>query len=88
MADTIGTQLPEFVTDHLGKEVRPGDHIVYAIRSGDTAAMNHGTVLNFQFSKATYYAPILKIKIQGPHKDQRPSLIEEQHKRFAKVEAP
>jgi len=81
--------IPEFVIDHLGKEVRPGDYVVYAVRSGNTGAMEHGTVVGFQFSKPKYWdTQILKIKIQGPHADRRPSLIEEQHKRFAKVEPP
>jgi hypothetical protein len=52
--------------------------------------MEHGTVVGFQFSKQSYsyQRRLLKIKVQGPHADRRPSLIEEQHKRFAKVEAP
>lgn len=81
--------IPEFVTDHLGKEVRPGDYVVYAVRAGNTGEMEQGTVVGFQYSKPQHFTTqILKIKIQGPHADRRPSLIEERHKRFAKVVAP
>lgn len=82
--------LPEFVTDHVGNEVRPGDTIVYAIRAGDTAAMSYGVVTNFQWPKSQSYGdPVLKIKLfKGNDRfgDPTHSLIEERHKRFAKIE--
>ncbi len=84
--------IPEYVIDHVGQKVYPGDYIAYAVRAGDTAAMGTGEVLNFQFPKQTSYGGwsnnVLKIKLQGPHADRRPSLIEEYHKRFAKVARP
>lgn len=84
--------IPEYVTDHIGQRVYPGDFIAYAVRAGDTAAMGTGEVLNFQFPKQRTYSTwsnnILKIKLQGPHADRRPSLIEEVHKRFVKIARP
>lgn len=84
--------IPEYVTDHIGQRVYPGDYIAYAVRSGDTADMGTGEVLNFQFPKQQTYSTwsnnILKIKLQGPNLSARPSLIEEVHKRFVKIARP
>lgn len=84
--------IPEYVTDHLGHKVYPGDYIVYGVRSGNTGGMESGTVVGFQFPKQHSYSTwsnnILKIKVQGSRADRRPSLIEEVHKRFAKVAHP
>lgn len=84
--------IPEYVTDHIGQRVYPGDFIAYAVRAGDTAAMGTGEVLNFQFPKQQTYATwsnnVLKIKLQGPNQSKRPSLIEEVHKRFVKIARP
>jgi hypothetical protein len=83
--------LPEFVTDLIGREVRPGDRIVYAVRVGNSAEMFSATVNNFQWPKAKPYGnqPILKMKLlTGQDRFGEPtySLIEEVHKRFAKIE--
>jgi hypothetical protein len=84
--------LPESVTDNVGREVRPGDHIVYAVRDGNTAEMSHAVIENFQWPKTATYGdrqPILKIKLlTGQDRFGEPtySLIEERHKRFAKIE--
>lgn len=94
MSEHTYPNIPEYVTDHLGQKVYPGDFIVYAVRAGNTGAMESGTVLSFQFPKQQSYSSwantnnVLKIKVQGPHADRRPSLIEEVHKRFAKVARP
>ncbi len=84
--------IPEYVIDHLGQKVYPGDFIVYAVRAGNTGDMESGEVLNFQFPKQQSYGGwsnnVLKIKVQGPNLSRRPSLIEEYHKRFAKVARP
>lgn len=82
--------IPDFVPDHVGNEVRPGDTIVYAIRAGDTAAMRFGVVQNFQYPKDQQYkynSTILKIKVLDPITEKN-SVIEQGHKRYAKVVLP
>jgi hypothetical protein len=83
--------IPEFVIDHIGQEVRPGDAIVYAVREGDTAAMRSGVVQNFQFPKQKTYASwgnnVLKIKVLDPISGRK-SVIEQHHRRYAKVVLP
>lgn len=84
--------LPEFVTDNVGREVRPGDHIVYAVRVGNSAEMYSAVIKNFQWPKTATRGeqkPVLKIKLitgQDSFGDPYYSLIEEVHKRFAKIE--
>lgn len=82
--------IPDFVPDHVGNEVRPGDTIVYAIRAGDTAAMRFGIVQNFQYptdQKYSYNAHVLKIKVLDPLSEKK-SVIEQGHMRYAKVVLP
>lgn len=82
--------IPEFVTDHLGNKVYPGDFIVYAVRSGNTGEMCSGIVQNFQFPQQQQYSfnkHVLKIKVKNPLTEKN-SVIEESHKRFAKAVLP
>jgi hypothetical protein len=90
MTTYIYPDIPEFILDHIGNEVRPGDFIVYAVRNGDTAAMRSGFVQNFQYpkdQKYSYNAKILKIKVKDPI-TEKTTTIEQSHKRFAKVILP
>jgi hypothetical protein len=83
-------QLPEFVLDKLGQEVRPGDRIVYGSGRGD---LSEGIVLNFQYSSkgvtmwnyetGTWYDGPLKLKISTPNEQK--VTIEATRKHFAKV---
>lgn len=82
--------IPEFVIDHVGNEVRPGDFIVYAVRAGNTGAMCSGTVVNFQYPKdqqVSYNKHNLKIKVKDPI-TEKASVIEQGHLRYAKVVLP
>lgn len=82
--------IPEFVIDHLGNKVYPGDFIVYAVRAGNSGAMCSGVVQNFQYPKEQKYSynrHVLKIKVMDPTTEAK-SVIEESHKRFAKVFLP
>jgi hypothetical protein len=84
-------EIPEFVIDHIGNEVRPGDFIVYAVRSGNTGEMCSGEVVGFQYprdaDKHSWAKHNLKIKVKDPLLD-RASVIEQSHKRYAKVVLP
>jgi hypothetical protein len=83
--------IPEFVIDHVGNEVRIGDYIVYAVRSGNTGAMCSGYVEGFQYprdaDKHSFSRHNLKIKVKDPLQG-RAATIEQNHKRFAKVVLP
>jgi hypothetical protein len=84
--------LPEFVTDNVGREVRPGDHVVYCTRVGNSAEMFRAEIVQFQWPKTATRGdqkPVLKIKLKtGSDRfgDPTYSLIEEAHKRFAKID--
>lgn len=57
-------EIPEFVLDQRGDEVRVGDTIAYAVLLGRSAALSIGTVLGFQYTKSDWN-PELKVKVQG-----------------------
>jgi hypothetical protein len=85
-------EIPDFIIDHVGNEVRVGDYIVYAVRSGNTGAMCSGYVEGFQYPKdaergRSYAIHNLKIKVKDPLQD-RAATIEQSHLRYAKVVLP
>lgn len=60
--------IPEFVLDQLGQEVRVGDTIAYSVLLGRSASISIGTVLDICWSKAPSYGvgeQELKVKVQG-----------------------
>jgi hypothetical protein len=57
-------EIPEFVLDQRGDEVRVGDTIAYAVLLSRSASLSIGTVLGFQYTK-TQWDPELKVKVQG-----------------------
>lgn len=91
-----GLELPEFVIDHLGREVRVGDQIAYATLLGRSADVSVSEVLGFQWSKSD--SPVLKIRVRGTHlsmgwrdmpsriTQKEPSSIHAGFRRFVKLE--
>jgi hypothetical protein len=80
--------VPEFALDAQAVEVRPGDRIAYAVRHGDSAALQLGTVLALQWSKTQYGEPELKLKVQAErvkYRDQRPGYLHANLRRFVKI---
>lgn len=82
---TEAPELPEFVLDHLGQEVRVGDTIAYGVMSGYSATLSVSEVLGFQWTSSEWN-PALKIKVQGTDgsagRKKNPGLIEARFKRF------
>jgi len=92
-------EIPEFVLDQRGDEVRVGDTIAYAVLLDRSASLSIGTVLGFQYNKAEYSTPYLKIKVQGYEpwnsysdrsKDgktlKKPGYLRASFRRFVKIE--
>lgn len=69
----MDNELPEFVLDHLGNEVRIGDTIVYAALLGRSATVSVSEVLGFSWSEG--YNPTLKIKVQGTERTGRDKVL-------------
>lgn len=58
-------EIPDFVLDQRGDEVRVGDTIAYAVLLSRSASLSIGTVLDFQYTKGENSSPYLRIKVQG-----------------------
>jgi len=80
--------VPESVLDAQGAKVHAGDRIAYAVRIGDSAGLQLGTVLAVQWSKTGYGEPELKLKVQQErvkYRGQRPGYLHANLKRFIKL---
>lgn len=92
-------EIPEFVLDQRGDEVRVGDTIAYAVLLDRSASLSIGTVLGFQYSKPSWGKPELKVKVQGyepwsSYSDRngdgqtlkKPGFLHASFRRFVKIE--
>lgn len=97
MADEL--EIPDFVLDQRGDEVRVGDTIAYSVLLGRSASLSIGTVLGFQHTKSEYSTPYLRIKVQGyepwsSYSDRsgegktlkKPGYLRASFRRFVKIE--
>ncbi|AYN58511.1 hypothetical protein HOU70_gp30 [Arthrobacter phage Liebe] len=87
------TEAPDFVLDHLGREVRVGDRIAYAVLAGRSASLSTATVLGIQLSNPAYGDPQVKLKVQGRIRrydgemvDKAPGLLYASYRRFVKLD--
>lgn len=98
MESTPEQEIPEFVLDQRGDEVRVGDTIAYSVLLGRSAALSIGKVLGFQYTK-TEWNPQLKVKVQGYEawsewrekrdeglKLKKPGFLHAEFRRFVKIE--
>lgn len=84
---------PDFVLDHLGREVRVGDRIAYAVLAGRSASMSTAEVLAIQLSEPTYGEPAVKLKVQGTIRRydgtmtvKQPGYLYASYRRFVKID--
>lgn len=73
--------------DHLGVVVEPGDRIVVAFRSGDSAEIRTGYIRGYG-TKKSYYSPtgeMLLLDVEWEKGYVKNSKIETSHKRFVKI---
>lgn len=99
MSEDEAQELPEFVLDQRGDEVRVGDTIAYAVLLSRSASLSIGTVLGFQYTKSDWDVPKLKVKVQGfepwsSYSDRsgegktlkKPGFLHAEFRRFVKIE--
>lgn len=87
------TEAPDFVLDHLGREVRVGDRIAYAVLAGRSASLSTAEVLAIQLSTPAYGDPVVKLKVQGTIRNwdgsmglKQPGLLYASYRRFVRID--
>lgn len=84
-------EIPEYVLDHLGQEVRVGDRIVYGALDGRCGTVSVSEVLGFYISGG--YVPAVMIKVQGTQRGfknavvlKKPGSLIAKYRRFVLLE--
>lgn len=87
------TEAPDVVLDHLGREVRVGDRIAYAVLAGRSASLSTAEVLAIQLSTPAYGSPTVKLKVQGTIRNwdgklttKQPGYLYASYRRFVKID--